>query len=93
MVGTAIDYAKCIWGIFNGPNNQPIIIALILGGFALFSSHVFMFFSYRARLNDKDAEIKRLVDERNKLQDYLLKQKGTQRLTTKPTASKKKEGK
>lgn len=90
-MGDAYGYVKCIWAILNGPNNQPIIVALVLGWFSLILSQIGTFFTYRARLKDKDGEINRLVEERNKLQDYLLRNKGMQRLTTKPVLQKKKE--
>jgi hypothetical protein len=81
-----------IWNLLNGPNNQPIIVALIIGWIALLISHFKTLWSYRSRLRDKDKEIEGLVTERNKLQDFILQEIGSKRLTTK-SPSNRREGK
>ena len=63
-------------------NEQSILIALVIGLIALLYSHFHVWFAYRGRLADKNAHIKDLIGERNKLQDFVLKQKGRKRLTS-----------
>ena len=92
MLNGFIDICKRIWDIFNKPGNSEIVVALIVGWIGLFISHFKTWWSYRARLKDKDKEIEGLVVERNKLQDFILQELGSKRLTTKPPSNRK-EGK
>lgn len=61
---------------------QSILIALAIGLIALLYSHFHVWIAYRGRLADKNVHIKDLIEERNKLQDFVLKQKGRKRLTS-----------
>lgn len=88
------DICKHIWDIFNKADNNPIIVALIIGWIALIISQLSNWLSYRGRLKDKDKEIEDLVAERNKLQEFIFKEMGIQRLTTKSKSSpNRREGK
>jgi len=44
--------------------------------------------SYKARIKDKDIEIQRLIEERNRLQDYCFTKIGEERLTSRRKDSK-----
>lgn len=83
MWGPLFNFGKAIWNILNSPNNDPIIVALIIAFFALLYLNINNFFSCRARIKDKDKRIEDLVEERNKFQDTVLKLKGIDRKSSK----------
>ena len=64
-------------------NQEPsILFALVIALIALLYSHFHVWLAYRGRLSDKDNHINDLISERNKLQDFVLRQKGRKRLTS-----------
>ena len=74
--------AKAIEGFIelaSGPNSGPIIFGMVIALFALLVSYIFLWLQFHARLSDKDRHIEDLVNERNKLQDYILRNKGLTR--------------
>lgn len=91
MLGAVLGTIKKIWDILNAPNNDPIIVSLVIGWGAFLFSFLMVWLSYRARLIDKDKEINRLVDERNKWQEFFFEERGAKRLTTKPPSTRKEE--
>jgi len=78
-----IEIIKNLWRILNSPNNDPVVLGLIIAVFALLISSIRGFFNCKALLREKDKRIEDLVKERDKLQDYLLKIKGVQRKSSK----------
>ena len=83
MWGSLFNVGKAIWNILNSPNNDPIIVALIIAFFALLYANIHDFLNCRARIKDKDKRIEDLVEERNKFQDIVLKSKGIDRKSSK----------
>lgn len=79
MLGTLQE----VWKIFNSPNNDPIVVSLLIGWFALLSSQISSFVSYRRVLNEKDRRIEELVEQRNLFQGIVLENKGIPRLSSK----------
>lgn len=59
-----------------------VVAALLIGVVILMYSHVHIWLSNRGRLKDKDAHIKDLIQERNRLQEYVLNQQGHNRMTS-----------
>jgi hypothetical protein len=74
-----IEFIKSLWQIMNSPNNDPVVVGLLIAVVALIISHVMNSMSFRARLKDKDKTIEDLVEQRNKFQDLLLQSKGLTR--------------
>jgi hypothetical protein len=83
LLKAILEWIKSVWEIFNSPKNDTIIIGLLIALAGIIVSNITMYFSFRARLKDKDKMIVDLVDQRNKLQDYILKGKNINRKTSK----------
>jgi len=83
MWGSLFNFVKAIWNILNSPNNDPIIVALIIAFFASLFVNIRNFLNCRTRIKDKDKRIEDLVEERNKFQDIVLKSKGIDRKSSK----------
>jgi hypothetical protein len=75
-------FIESIWEVINSPNNDPIIIGFIIGFSALLISSIRSHINYRKLIKEKDERIKDLINERNKLQNFLLKQKNVERRTS-----------
>lgn len=78
-----LEGLKAVWQVLHGPDNDPIVVGLLIGWLGLVVSHVTMFISYRRVLREKDRRIEDLVDQRNLFQDIVLKFKGLARLSSK----------
>ena len=78
-----IEFIKSLWQIMNSPNNDPVVIGLLIAVAALIISHMINSMSFRARLKDKDKMIEDLVEQRNKFQDLVLQSKGLTRKSSK----------
>lgn len=74
-----IDYIKALWAIFQGPNNDPVVTGLGIACFAILAMHIRSHFLYKRLIETKDKEIERLVEEKNKLQNFLLRNHNTNR--------------
>lgn len=74
-----LDYIKALWQVLNRPDNDGVVVGLLIACAALLFTQVSNFFSCRSRLRDKDERIRDLVEERNKLQEVLLREKGIER--------------
>ena len=70
---------KTVWSIFNSPNNDPIILGLLIALSAIIIQQISNFFSNRKLIIEKDIRIKDLITERDKLQDFLLNEQGHSR--------------
>lgn len=68
-----VSFIKELWALVNSPNNDQTIIGLFVACFAIISMHFRAHFVYKKLIKAKDEEIKRLVSEKNKLQDILLR--------------------
>jgi hypothetical protein len=83
LLKAIIEFLKSLWQVLNSPNNDPVVIGLLIAVAALMISNVINFMSFRARLKDKDERIKDLVEQRNKFQDLVLQSKGVTRKSSK----------
>lgn len=72
-----------IWATINSPDNDPIVIALIIGWAALLFANFRVFLANKARLADKDKHIEDLIKERDKYQEFVLGKKGIARKSSK----------
>ncbi len=84
-----IEGISAIWKILNSPDNDPVVIGLLLGWSALLVAQTIMFFSYRRLLNSKDRHLEDIIEQRNLFQEVVLKGQGLKRLTTKKKNRKK----
>ena len=62
--------------------DNGLVVPLSIAVVVLMYSHIHIWLSHRARLSDKDKHIEDLIDERNKLQQFLFEQQGRDRLTS-----------
>ena len=83
MFKSLINGFAAFWQIINSPDNDGAVVGLSIGFLGLCIAHLVVFFNNRARLRDKDAEINRLVESRNRLEERLLRLQGVSRRTTK----------
>ena len=83
MSNAFLQWARSLWEVLNGPNNDPIVLGLIIALSGILLAHGMALMSFRARLRDKDQRIEDLVDQRNKFQDLVLSAKGVIRKSTK----------
>lgn len=77
------DGIKAVWLTLNGPDNDEIVVALIIALGILLYNNIKSFFEYRARLRDKDKAIEDLVQQRNLFQDKVLNPTNIQRKSSK----------
>ena len=68
-----IEGLKAIWDIFNGPDNDSIVVALLVGWLALIYAQVRVWWNTKRLLKEKDDRIEDLVGQRNFFQDIVLK--------------------
>jgi len=79
VLKTILDLFTALWAIFNSPNNDTIVVSLIIASLALIFSHVSMYLSFKRVLKEKDERIKDLVSQRNSFQEIVLAAKGINR--------------
>lgn len=82
MTEGCVAFVKSLWAVANGPNNEPVVLGLIV---ALFGMLVAFWKQSRATkeiLEEKDRRIADLVRERNKFQEIVLELSGVKRQTT-----------
>lgn len=89
MLKAITNFATALWDTFNSPNNDPIVLGLLIAVGALLFSHLTGYFNYRKILGEKDARIKDLVQQRNLFQEMVLCAKDVKRKTTIKPSSKK----
>lgn len=75
-----LDALRTLWTTYS--QDRGLVTPLALAVVVLMYSHVHIWLANRARLRDKDDHIKDLIQERNRLQEYLFNQQGRKRLTS-----------
>lgn len=69
----------------NSPDNDSVVVGLLLGMVALLVAHVMVRNQFKARLKDKDQTIADLTEQRNKWQGEYLKLVGQSRKSSRST--------
>ena len=75
-----LDAFQALWNTYSQDKN--IVTALAISVVILMYSHVHIWLANRARLRDKDNHIEDLIQERNRLHEFLFDQQGRKRLTS-----------
>ena len=82
MGDAIIKCIKAVWQILHSPDNDVIVVALLIAFVPLFISQVRGFLSYRKILKEKDTRIEDLVEQRNLFQDIALNKLGIKRISS-----------
>ena len=78
-----LEWIKAIWYIFNSPDNDPIVIGLLIAIFSLIAAYAITSRSNRRLIAEKDERIEDLTKQRNKFQNIVLQSKGIERKSSK----------
>lgn len=79
------EFVKALWITMNSPDNDSVVVGLLLGMVALLVAHVMVRNQFKARLKDKDQTIADLTEQRNKWQGEYLKLVGQSRKSSRST--------